>query len=776
MRQPAILLLPAVWVGLLLGAELGNSLVCLVVPLLAIGVIVPIFRDRRVRMAAIVAACFLAGVVRSPEASWNRTVPPRSLAGATRIPVVLEVATPFLAAECSDRVVARVERVVAGPVVLGGCRVMLRGFEEITPPGRSRFIVCGKFEAPKPRLNPYAMDMRTQYARLGVVGAVDITAIVGKPGRGPVAKFSGFREQLEALILKSYPGEASGMLAAMLLGQRRTVSPHVQTVMLKAGTYHVIAVSGLHVVIVIMVLSSFLSILGLPRALLAAIYCIAVVFYVIFTGNPPSAVRAAGLFLAATACRLLEWKVDFTNVACAAGTVLLVALPYFAWDIGFQLSLGAVIGMTVLGRRLEAPRARDVSIMGKVARYLYSGFAVCLAAQAFTLPIVLYDFGRASLVAPIGNLIMVPLTTLAIAAGIEGSFGLVLSQKLANVLFKSAAFLTHVSIYGTDLVTRLPHALIFSGRPGSVRIIIYCLGLAALAFGLPRARRWVMLTVLVCLHGFLILPLPWHSDRLARLTFLHVGDGDAILVETPGFVTLVDAGPNTELQGQAQNQVVRYLGMRGIGRLDRVVVTHSHDDHYGGLVSLIESVGVGELVVGTLHGEPDYEHLIDRARRKGIGVRVAAGGDAWASGGGHFEVLAAGGAPSDSADPNSQSVVIRFTFGGFGAVFTGDVTPEIQRDIAGGARDLSCDVLKVPHHGARAWIDPDFLARLHAKFAVITVGSRFASHPSPETVAFLASRGLRVLITSRDGAVTILTDGRRMQLVTERAWAAADSY
>ena len=773
MRRPAMWMLPAVWVGLLLGARLGNNFASLIVPLVALGVLVPVFRDRRLRLAVVVAACFLAGVLRSPETSWNRTVVPGNLAAATKLPVVLNVVTPFLAAECSDRVSARVREVVAGPTALAGKVVMLRGFEEITPPGRSCFTVCGTFAAPKPRLNPYAMDVRAQYARLGVVGAVDMTAIVEAPGHGPIARFSAWRERLEALILRSYPGEASGMLAAMLLGQRRTVSPHVQTVMLKAGTYHVIAVSGLHVVIVLMVLSSFLSIFGLPRGVLAAIYCVAVVSYVIFTGNPPSAVRAAGLFLVATACRLLEWKVDFTNVACATGAALLIALPHFAWDIGFQLSLGAVVGMTVLVPRLDGPRDRDASPAGRAGRYLYSGFVVCLAAQVFTLPIVLYDFGRASLVAPIGNLIMVPLTTLAIAGGIEGSFALLVSEKLATVFFKSAAFLTHVSIYATDLVTRLPHALIYSGRPGWARIVVYCLGVGLLGFALPRARRWQRLAGLIGLYGLLILPLPWHSDRLARLTFLHVGDGDAILIETPGCLTLVDAGPNTELYGQAQNQVLRYLGMRGIGRVDRVVVSHPHDDHYGGLVSLIENVGVGEILAGALDGEADYERLLDRARRKGIGVKAVAAGDRWESGGAAFEVLHAGGAE----DPNSESAVIRFTFGDFAVMLTGDVTPEVQRDIAQNAGDLRCDILKVPHHGARDWIDPDFLEGLHARFAVISVGTRFASHPSPETIAFLASRGLRVLTTSGDGAVSVLSDGRSMRIVTERGFAVTtDSY
>jgi competence protein ComEC len=244
-------------------------------------------------------------------------------------------------------------------------------------------------------------------------------------------------------------------------------------------------------------------------------------------------------------------------------------------------------------------------------------------------------------------------------------------------------------------------------------------------------------------------------------------------VETPGKeTTLVDAGPNTELYGQAQNQVLRYLAMRGIGRLDRVIVSHPHDDHYGGLVSLLENVGVGEIVAGSLAGEAEYERMLTRAQGKGVKLKVVAAGDRWESGGAAFEVLHSadpGGAPGEQAlrDPNSQSVVIRLSFGDIGIMLTGDVTPEAQREIAQSEADLNSEMLKVPHHGARNWIDPGFLRRLGARVAVVSVGSRFASHPSPETLAQLAASGIQTFITCRDGAVTVLTDGHTLEIKTE---------
>jgi hypothetical protein len=169
MRRPSMLLLAATWTGLLAGGTLGNCALGLWVPLVVAGVVLPVFDGGWARLAVLAAALFLAGVLLSPDASWNRTAVPPGLAAAAKVPVVLKVATPFLAAECSDRVVAMVTDVVVGPTALAGRKVMLRGFEEVTPPGRSRFTVCGKFGAPAARLNPYSIDMRTQYARLVVL-------------------------------------------------------------------------------------------------------------------------------------------------------------------------------------------------------------------------------------------------------------------------------------------------------------------------------------------------------------------------------------------------------------------------------------------------------------------------------------------------------------------------------------------------------------------------------------------------------------------------------
>ena len=783
MRQPSFVYLAAIWAGIVCGRFAGDWIAPWAGLAVAAAVGLGLASGRRTRLVLLASAFAALGVLRSPEAAWHRRVLPGALAGLTGVPAVLEVKTAFLAADCSESATALVEAVVAGPTALAGRRVVLRDLEELQPPGGRRFRVRGEFTAPRARLNPFGPDQVERCERLGVVGTVNVASIQAPAPAWPAGWVSGFRERLEATIRKAGPGEAAGMLEAMLLGQRGRLEPRVETLMLRAGTYHVISVSGLHVGIVLYIISAFLSILALPRLVLTAISAVCTVFYVIFTGTPPSAARSGGLFLAVGLARALEWRVDLANCVCATGTGLLLALPHFAWDIGFQLSLGAVLGMAMLTGRTDPGWPPGPGRASRVGRYLTGGFVACLAAEAFTLPVILNDFGRASLVAPLGNLIMIPLTTLAIAGGMEGAVALVISEPLAALFIKGAAAVTHLAILGTDLIARLPCALIYVGRPGPARLVPYVLGLAYLAFAGPRAARKANLLLLVIFHALLIIPAPRLDRDLLRATFLYVGDGDATLLRMPGGQTLlVDVGPDPESQGRSQSQVVGLLAIEGINRIDQVVVTHAHDDHYGGLASLVENVAVGEVLVGRLEGEPAYLSALNMLRARGIVVRTVEAGDRWQCGRAWVKVLhprpAAGRVPA--ADPNPVSVVLRVELGDFALLLTGDLTPEmgqaLARDEAPGdtlgparpaRRDLAATVLKAPHHGAPDSVDRSFLEACGARVAVVSAGSKWASHPWPATIDLLEDCGARTLVTSTDGAVSLATDGRALEVTTE---------
>jgi competence protein ComEC len=750
LRRPSLILLGSVWAGIAIACRLDfhpgyliAAIGCVVAGLLA-------SKCSAARLLLLAAGFLILGVLVSPEADWNRLeVPPEVVAGGT-FPVVLRVSAPPILAECTENVKARVEGVVVGFPALEGQRVYLRGLDRLAWPGGVELTVIGEFRVPRRRLNPYASDRLERCLRAGVVGDVYVESIRAC-GDGASSQIAGVRRRLEELIARSAGPEAAGMLEALILGKRSGIDPDLASLMIKAGTYHVLAISGLHVGIVVLIVAAFLSFLRLGRRTRILVTIVCVLCFVVFTGARPSAQRAWTFFLLLGVCRLLQCKIDYPNCVCATGVILLLTSPGLAWDLGFRLSLAAVFGITLLVPQFSVRAGRRRSLGRRVGEYLLTGMIASFSAQVFTLPILLYHFGRVSLIGPIANLAALPLVTLIVAAAIEAAITLPIWGLLAQVFMQGGSALVGVLAWSLRMLTHWIDPLVFAGRPGMARIVIYAAGVGFLTLVRPCMTWKARLPLLILLCAFLIVPFPRRADGRLRATFLYVGDGDACLIEMPnGRNVLIDAGAGGETFDAGRIHLLPFLAIKGHKRIDTVILTHSHNDHYGGIVSLLGSVDIGEILVGTTEGESGYQRLIEMARGRGDVL---------------LEVLHPPGVGFQSDDPNDWSVVCRLIYEEVAVLFTGDATPGVQRRLAGAGVDLTCDVLKVPHHGAPDGVDMRFAGALGAKYSVISVGQRFASHPSPKTIALLEQYGMTTFTTDTHGAVTLTTDGHRL-LVT----------
>ncbi len=732
-------------------------------------------RGARTGLGLLAACIFLLGILRSPDSTWNS---PGSGVEALpdRFPVVLRVSpVPFSSLD-TGRLKARVNEVIAGWPSLEG-KVVLIDSEAGRGTSAGEGTLAGSFRKPGRPLNPFSVDRRAQSRRRGISGYVSggswgehrsrgaRETEASPDGRGALR---AFRSRVGSLIQRVSQGAPSGVLEAMLLGERRGLSPEVRSLMIRAGTYHVLAISGLHVGIVVLLLVSFITILRLPRGPRIGLAVACVVFYVVFTGARPSTLRAGMFFTLLSLSRLLEWRVDYPNTVCAAGTVLLFAFPHLAWDLGFKLSLGAVFGITLVVPQLHPAHRAHASVTGKVIQYITLGVAASFCAQVFTLPVVLYHFGRTSVAGFVTNLVVLPLTTLIVAAGLEASVAVLVWDRLALVFMRAAATLAGAVLVSMSFATRFVDPLLVTGRPAIWKVLVYYVLLAYLGLAAPRMKRPHKALLLIAAYVFMLISVPFQVRDGLTVTFVHVGDGDACVVETPsGQTMLVDTGPCSADYDAASLHLVPFLSLKGISRLDVIVITHSHNDHYGGLLTLAGDLEIGEIVVGDMTGEPAYETALAEAGALGIPLREVRCGDSLSLGRAVLEFLH----PteewlSEVSDPNAESVVFTLTYGDVGFLFTGDLTPEVQKEMAERELGLGCDILKVPHHGAPG-LDGAFLKALDADYAVIPVGSRFKCHPSPETIEMLERSGARVFATVSDGAVTVGTDGRSIEVSSQ---------
>lgn len=258
------------------------------------------------------------------------------------------------------------------------------------------------------------------------------------------------------------------------------------------------------------------------------------------------------------------------------------------------------------------------------------------------------------------------------------------------------------------------------------------------------------------------------GDRL-EVHFLDVGQGDCILLQTPdGRNVLVDAGDR-----DSADEVVRYLDRNGVDRIDLLVITHPHMDHIGGLPRVLERFGVARVVdAGYPHGSRTYEEILSSIDSRRIDYRLATSSQhPRVSKKVSFDIIwpVKGYAPSGESGLNNGSVVLRVTYGDVSLLLPGDIQYEAEGEILEARRELQSTILKVAHHGSQDSTSNEFLQVVRPEYAVISVGAENQyGHPGRATLRRLKAIGSVVYRTDRDGAVVFTTDGKAVQVATER--------
>jgi len=242
------------------------------------------------------------------------------------------------------------------------------------------------------------------------------------------------------------------------------------------------------------------------------------------------------------------------------------------------------------------------------------------------------------------------------------------------------------------------------------------------------------------------------SAGLLQVHFIDVGQGDAELIVSPeGRLALIDGGV-------ADSGVLAYLQSQGVSRLDLVVATHPHADHIGGLIQVLKSLPVAEVVT---NGQPTttltYEHFLDAIADVGAEYVEVKRGDTIPFGGLAFQVLSPPSTPGD--DLNSNAIVLRLVYGASSFLFMGDADQAAEASILLVGLPVQADILKVGHHGSRTASSPAFLGAVEPKIAVYSAGrGNSYGHPHPETLEALASAGVEVYGTEVNGTVVVTAD------------------
>jgi competence protein ComEC len=747
----------------------------------------------RPRASTLALAALGAALIFSAAWRYDATVPSGAPAGIARLNDGPETTfRALVSAEPEDRGATVRYRLAVREVLRGGRWLPESGgvLMRVAPSPRYEYgdllQLRGELETP-PTFDDF--DYREYLSRRGVSSLIaypDARLLAHDRGSPLRAALIDARARLSDALADALPEPEASLAAGVLLGKRARLPSDLSDDMNATGTSHLVAVSGQNVTLVAGLLIAALAwVIGRrPAAWLALA---AVVGYSLLVGGEPSVVRAAimgGLYVVATALG----RQSSAPVALAlAGAVMTGIDPQVVHDVSFQLSFAATLGLMTLAplltARLHALAQRSPALAAfPLSRPAAELAAVTLAAIAFTLPITAVNFQRVSIVAPLANLLAVPAFLLvAVTAAFAAAVAAALppaAGALGWIAWPPAAYM----VAAVRLAADLPLASVELRGVGSGHAIAYYAALLALVWLLARqraepappppppatARRSPVPVPGLALVLILATVLLWLSvtapvsGRLT-VTFLDVGQGDAILIEGPrGHRILVDGGPSGEAITAALGRRLPFYDRR----IDLVVLTHPQADHLGGLPAVLRRFDVGAVLASPIEADSAaYRAFRDAVRESLLPYHEALPGHAVDLGGGaRLNVLSA---PPDGSDANEGSLVIKLTLGRAAFLLTGDIESDREAALVRSSADLRATVYKVPHHGSDTSSSEAFVAAVRPLLDVISVGrdNRYG-HPSPEVLERLD--GAAVFRTDLHGDIAIGTDGRRLWVATAR--------
>lgn len=643
-------------------------------------------------------------------------------------------------------------------------------------PGRTVRLL-GQFSSQPGRMNFGDPNWQVAQRRRNVVGGFYAEqAWPVQKGSSSFHPFSGIwamrRQMFESLYSRMQSGQGrlnsdqASLLFGLTLGVGDELPPDWEEDFAVAGLLHLLAVSGGNVAFFLIGVGFFLRNIPISRRKELILFMISVGFFVLLTGLEPSVIRAGTMTLFVLLSRYWLRKTHWPSLLAISVLTIMLIKPFMIYEMGFRLSFLAVWGLFVWA----TPFSDFFRKRMNWPAWLATTLGATLAAQFGVLPYSLLLFHQVSLVAPLSNLVfaalILPASPLLILLLLALPWGPVMGW-----LYGLADLYLQLLIQTGHFFAQLPLAAVQVPMPPGWMV--------GFAYGIQLLLRYwpvhVEVRIRNCLGwGFLCLILVswWHPwPYPLEVILLDVGQGESIFVRFPnGKTMLIDGGGSLLGESQVGNQVVTpYLQRMGIRKLDLILLTHAHGDHYQGLLQVVEKIHYRLL----LHGFTEKAGLPPALanwlnRQPQAKVRPVSGGELLVL---DSRVLVqVQQAQAYNEGSNNDSILLYLQYGTTEIWLTGDLEKEAEEALLGIKKfAIAQTILKVAHHGGATSSTEPFLNRINPEVAIISAGrgNRYG-HPASEVIERLQKIGSEVYITAVQGAIACRSHGRIWQIQTCR--------
>ena len=583
------------------------------------------------------------------------------------------------------------------------------------------------------------------------------------------------------------PEPQAALAQGILLGERASIPQPLTDQMNATGTSHLVAISGQNVSLVAaLIIAALAWLIGRRQAALVTLFAIA--GYTALTGASPSVVRGAIMGELLVLATIVGRPASAPTAIALSAAIMTGLNAQVVHDVSFQLSFAAIVGLVYLAPSLERRggallrRGGIEAGEGGIAGALLESLSVTGAAVLSTAPLTALYFGRASLIAPLPNLLLAPAFPLILISSAFTALATVVWAPLGQVVAWFSWLTLTYMIETVRFFARLPLASLEVDGFGRGQAAFAYLALAAFAWWLARrpaetAERqpakhvalrpaWLVAGGLAVAAAVFWWAAAQGPDGRLTVSVLDVGQGDAILIETPdGHHVLVDGGASGLTLEERLGEALPFWERT----IDLVALTHPQADHISGLIDALERYDVREVIASpVVAGSAAYQEwrgLIEHGR---VPYYEARPGDRIDLGGGAtLRVLGPGPGAFASGQVNNESLVLKLSWRNVSFLLTGDIEAEAEEALLDSGVDLRATVLKVAHHGSATSTSAAFLAAVRPTVAVVSAGATNPyGHPASSVMGRLDES--LVLRTYQQGTIELRTDGEHLWIDPER--------
>lgn len=586
----------------------------------------------------------------------------------------------------------------------------------------------GIYEQPSVARNEGGFDYRQYLKTKKITGVTTIKAegikVIDKNKTSRIARtIHNIRRDIVEKVRRILPEDTANLCTGLLVGEKSELSEEIQENFRKSSLSHMLAISGAHVSYILLGVTTFIQKLKLHKRWGKVILILFFTFFMALTGFTPSVTRSCIMVILQLLASILFRKSDTYQNLAISSFILLLINPYTLLDIGFQLSFGGTIGIVAFSRKLQNAKEKKIftkkrlEIVGKGLQKIKEMCLVTLSANLVITPIMMYHFHTISFTFFISNLLASPILAICLILGMIFIVSLFILP-LAKLISLFLQPILQLFIWIAEISSKLPFSRILVPTPQIWQIILYYALLIFMFFRQTHFQdranksvryKKVLVMAMICL---IISPyiLQMFPNNKLTISFIDVGQGDSMLIQTPSHKTILIDGGGSETGSfdVGEKTLIPYLLEKGITSIDYMIFSHFDSDHCQGLLSVMEELKVRNAVISK-QGENsnNYRQFLEIAKTKRVKVIVVKAGDKITLDKQcYLSILFPTKELISTNVLNNNSIVAKFVYQPkeareFSLLFTGDVEAIAENQLVQmyqGSNELQADVLKVAHH------------------------------------------------------------------------------